>query len=150
MDELWVYHGDIGKGEGEKRLWESGKDGSYLIRNSDSVAGAYCLCVLCKGLVYTYRIYLEEGGSWTADTAPGVPRRLFRKIKNLIAAFEKPDQGLAIPLLYPVTAERRGHTQPQTLTLSNSPPPTQSQPNHYLDQARRQRNSKRGMHKALG
>ncbi|KAM6953189.1 SH2 domain-containing protein 1A-like [Aplochiton taeniatus] len=152
MDDLCVYHGEIGKAEGEQRLCEAGKDGSYLIRNSDSVAGVYCLCVLCKGFVYTYRIYLEEGGSWTADTAPGVQKRFFRKIKNLIAAFQKPDQGLAIPLLHPVTAQRRGHIHPQTLTPSDSPPPTQSQQSHYLDQApsQRQRNSKTGIQKALG
>ncbi|KAB0372078.1 hypothetical protein FD755_015870 [Muntiacus reevesi] len=36
------------------------------------------------------------------ETAPGVHKRFFRKIKNLISAFQKPDQGIVIPLQYPV------------------------------------------------
>lgn len=41
------------------------------------------------------------------QTCPGVPKRCFRHIRNLIAAFQKPGQGIAMPLLYPVTAQRR-------------------------------------------
>ncbi|MBN3318555.1 SH21A protein, partial [Atractosteus spatula] len=105
MDSLSVYHGGISRETGEKLLSAAGQDGSYLIRDSESVPGVYCLCVLFKGFVYTYRLYQVEGGSWTAETAPGVHKRMFRKIKNLIAAYQKPDQGIAIPLLYPVTVE---------------------------------------------
>lgn len=46
MENLSVYHGPIGKTEGERRLSQDGRDGSYLLRNSDSVPGVYCLCVL--------------------------------------------------------------------------------------------------------
>ncbi|KAM9740993.1 SH2 domain-containing protein 1A-like [Menidia menidia] len=107
MENLPVYHGPIGKEEGERRLGQDGRDGSYLLRNSDSVPGVFCLCVLYKGFVYTYRLRKDDAGSWAAETTPGVQKRYFRKIKNLIAAFQKPGQGLAIPLLYPVTAQRR-------------------------------------------
>lgn len=41
------------------------------------------------------------------QTTSGVKVRYFRQIKNLIAAYQKPEQGIAIPLLYPVTAQRR-------------------------------------------
>lgn len=46
MENLPVYHGPIGKEEGERRLAQDGRDGCYLVRNSDSVEGVYCLCVL--------------------------------------------------------------------------------------------------------
>lgn len=46
MENLAVYHGPIGKEEGERRLAQDGRDGCYLVRNSDSVPGVYCLCVL--------------------------------------------------------------------------------------------------------
>lgn len=46
MENLTIYHGPIGKEEGERRLGQDGRDGSYLLRNSDSVPGVYCLCVL--------------------------------------------------------------------------------------------------------
>ncbi|KAJ8282053.1 hypothetical protein COCON_G00045720 [Conger conger] len=105
MDLVPVYHGPISKETGERLLGEDGRDGSYLIRNSESKPGVYCLCVLCKGLVYTYRLHQGEDGSWTADTSPGVEKRFFRKIRNLISAFQKPAQGIAMPLLYPITVQ---------------------------------------------
>ncbi|KAK1804219.1 hypothetical protein P4O66_020260 [Electrophorus voltai] len=106
MESLSVYHGAISRETCEKRLGEAGRDGSYLIRDSESVPGAYCLCVLCNGYVYTYRVQ-QYSGSWSAETAPGHQKRLFRKVKNLISAFEKPDQGIAVPLIYPVTVQNR-------------------------------------------
>ncbi|XP_052006353.1 SH2 domain-containing protein 1A isoform X1 [Xyrauchen texanus] len=139
MESLSVYHGAISRDMCERRLCEAGKDGSYLIRDSESVPGAYCLCVLCKGFVYTYRLQQDTAGSWAAEgrgglepipanigrkagdtldrspvikTAPGQNKRLFRKVKNLITAFEKPDQGIAVPLLYPVTVQKFGQNIP--------------------------------------
>ncbi|XP_062855796.1 SH2 domain-containing protein 1A [Trichomycterus rosablanca] len=105
MESLPVYHGAISKEMCERRLGEAGRDGSYLIRDSESVPGAYCLCVLCDGLVYTYRLQKDNAGSWAAETAPGLQRRLFRNVKNLISAFKKPNQGIASPLLYPITVQ---------------------------------------------
>ncbi|XP_054647558.1 SH2 domain-containing protein 1A-like isoform X2 [Dunckerocampus dactyliophorus] len=107
MENLSVYHGPIGKTEGERRLALDGRNGCYLIRNSDSVPDVYCLCVLCNGTVYTYRLHKHGGCSWAAETIPGVQKRYFRQIKNLIAAFQQPAQGIAMPLLYPVTAQGR-------------------------------------------
>ncbi|KAL4648806.1 SH2 domain-containing protein 1A-like [Arapaima gigas] len=105
MESLPIYHGAISKETGEKLLSATGRDGSYLIRNSETVPGAYCLCVLYRGFVYTYRVRQIEGGLWATETAPGVQERLFRKIKNLIAYFQKPDKGIVIPLLYPILVE---------------------------------------------
>ncbi|KAL4630807.1 SH2 domain-containing protein 1A-like [Arapaima gigas] len=107
MEALRFYHGAISKQTGEKVLCAAGKDGSYLIRNSETKPDMYCLCVLRQKFVYTYRLFQVDGGSWTIETAPGVNRRLFRNIKNLISAFQKEDQGIAIPLLHPVPAENR-------------------------------------------
>ncbi|XP_037118362.1 SH2 domain-containing protein 1A-like [Syngnathus acus] len=107
MEDLSVYHGPIGTMEGERRLALDGRDGCYLIRNSDSIPDVYCLCVLYRGIVFTYRLHKHDGGSWAAETVPGVPKRHFREIKNLIAAFQQPGQGIPVPLLYPVTVQRR-------------------------------------------
>ncbi|XP_022374308.1 SH2 domain-containing protein 1A isoform X1 [Lutra lutra] len=129
MDAVAVYHGKISRETGEKLLLATGLDGSYLLRDSETVPGVYCLCVLYQGYIYTYRVSQTETGSWSAEvrlpagpcgkdtgrqnkirgniavvlkTAPGVHKRFFRKIKNLISAFQKPDQGIVIPLQYPV------------------------------------------------
>lgn len=66
------------------------------------------------------------------QTTPGVQKRYFRQIKNLIAAFQKPGQGIAMPLLYPVTAQRRAQTH--TEEPCNSPSTTESSPNPYFQQ----------------
>ncbi|XP_034037305.1 SH2 domain-containing protein 1A-like [Thalassophryne amazonica] len=141
MENLAVYHGPIGKEEGERRLGQDSRDGCYLIRNSDSFPGVYCLCVLCNGLVYTYRLHRDSGGSWAAETIPGVQKRYFRQMKNLIAAFQKPGQGIAMPLLYPVTAQRRAQTHMEVQMPSNSLSQTHSSlnplPQLHTPQARR-------------
>lgn len=68
------------------------------------------------------------------QTTPGVQKRYFRQIRNLIAAFQKPGQGIAMPLLYPVTAQRRAQTHTEAQTPSNSLSPTHSSPDAYLQQ----------------
>lgn len=134
MENLPVYHGPIGKEEGERRLAQDGRDGCYLVRNSDSVEGVFCLCVLCNGYVYTYRLHRDDTGSWAAETTPGVQKRYFRKIRNLIAAFQKPGQGIAMPLLYPITAQSRAQTHTEPSMPSNSPLPTYSSSSPYFNQ----------------
>ncbi|XP_018414124.1 PREDICTED: SH2 domain-containing protein 1A [Nanorana parkeri] len=102
MENVSVYHGRISREIGEKLLSEAGKDGSYLLRDSETVPGVYCLCVLHKDVVYTYRVSQTITGSWSAEAAPGVPKRMFRKVQNLISAYQKPGQGIATHLQHPV------------------------------------------------
>ncbi|XP_029957732.1 SH2 domain-containing protein 1A-like [Salarias fasciatus] len=152
MENLSVYHGPIGKQEGERRLAQDGREGSYLVRDSDSVPGVFCLCVLSNGYVFTYRLHKDDAGSWAAETTPGVAKRYFRNVKNLIAAFQKPDQGLAMPLLYPVTAQSRAPPHAPGYGL----PPTHGDPGAILPQRipqvpmRHKKKQKKGAQKAFG
>ncbi|XP_062358631.1 SH2 domain-containing protein 1A isoform X1 [Cinclus cinclus] len=114
MDTVPVYHGAISREAGEKLLLAAGTDGSYLLRDSESIPGVYCLCVLHQGYVYTYRVSQTQTGSWSAETAPGVHRRLFRKVHNLISAFQKPNQGIVTPLQNPVVNHMRANCSPGT------------------------------------
>ncbi|NXS98539.1 SH21A protein, partial [Jacana jacana] len=107
MDALPIYHGGITREAGENLLLAAGANGSYLLRDSETIPGVYCLCVLHDGHVYTYRVSQTETGSWSAETAPGVHRRLFRKVNNLILAFQKPDQGIITPLKHPVMKQAK-------------------------------------------
>ncbi|CAM4544503.1 hypothetical protein PO909_026322 [Leuciscus waleckii] len=107
MEDLAEYHGAISKRQAEEILNEAGRDGSYLIRDSMSSAGSYCVCVLCDGWIYTYRVFKQKDGLWTIEMAPGMKERLFRNASNLIAAFKIPGQGISVPLLYPVNKSKK-------------------------------------------
>ncbi|XP_034147502.1 SH2 domain containing 1A duplicate b isoform X4 [Esox lucius] len=77
-------------------------------------------------------LFMDGEGSWTAETAAGVERRYFRKIKNLISAFQKPDQGIATHLLYPVTVQiNRNPDGMKRKKHPSSPPSTPSPVNPY-------------------
>ncbi|TMS17460.1 Phosphatidylinositol 3,4,5-trisphosphate 5-phosphatase 2B [Larimichthys crocea] len=56
------YHRDISRVHAEDLLARAGRDGSYLVRDSESVPGAYALCLLFQRHVHTYRILPDADG----------------------------------------------------------------------------------------
>ncbi|NWI31829.1 SH21B protein, partial [Sula dactylatra] len=96
------FHGKITRRTCEELLSKNRRNGSYLIRESESVEGALCLCVFFDELIYTYRIFRERQGYFKIQTSEGVPERTFRTLKDLIYTYEKPNQGLITNLRYPV------------------------------------------------
>ncbi|XP_040261674.1 SH2 domain-containing protein 1A isoform X1 [Bufo bufo] len=74
MENISVYHGKLSREDGEKLLCEAGKDGSYLLRDSETKPGMYCLCVLHKDVIYTYRVSKTTTGSWCAEVNKGHPQ----------------------------------------------------------------------------
>ncbi|NXW88169.1 SH21B protein, partial [Alopecoenas beccarii] len=96
------FHGKISRRACEELLSKNRKNGSYLIRESENVEGALCLCVFFEEHIYTYRIFREHQGYFRIETSEGVPARLFRTLKDLIYTYEKPNQGLITNLRYPV------------------------------------------------
>ncbi|XP_015282824.1 PREDICTED: SH2 domain-containing protein 1B-like [Gekko japonicus] len=100
--ELPYFHGNITKESCEEVLIQKGKNGCFLLRDSQSIPGVLCLCVLYEQLVYTYRIFRKRNGHYMIQTSERGPRQDFRTLKDLVANYEKPNQGLVIHLCYPV------------------------------------------------
>ncbi|XP_061310484.1 tyrosine-protein kinase SRK2-like [Pezoporus flaviventris] len=100
--ELSFFHGKITRRTCEELMSKKGKNGSYLVRESESMEGVLCLCVLFEKCIYTYRIFRAQQGYFKIQTSEGVPEKVFRTLKDLIYNYEKPNQGLVINLRYPV------------------------------------------------
>ncbi|XP_058556905.1 phosphatidylinositol 3,4,5-trisphosphate 5-phosphatase 1 isoform X3 [Neofelis nebulosa] len=98
-------HGNITRSKAEELLSRTGKDGSFLVRASESISKAYALCVLYRNCVYTYRILPNEDDKFTVQASEGVPMRFFTKLDQLIEFYKKENMGLVTHLQYPVPLE---------------------------------------------
>ncbi|KAI5092002.1 SH2 domain-containing protein 1B, partial [Silurus meridionalis] len=96
------YHGPITRDRCEEILGAKKKDGSYLIRESETISGALCLCVYKKKVVYTYRILQSHTGYYTLQASAGVKERFFKSLEDLIQHYKKRNQGLACRLRHAV------------------------------------------------
>uniref|UniRef100_A0A8C8VLK9 phosphatidylinositol-3,4,5-trisphosphate 5-phosphatase n=1 Tax=Pelusios castaneus TaxID=367368 RepID=A0A8C8VLK9_9SAUR len=104
MDQCW-YHGNITRSKAEDLLSKVGKDGSFLVRASESIPSAFALCVLFQNCVYTYRILPNKENRLIVQASEGVPVKYFDNLDELIEFYKKENMGLVWHLKYPVQRE---------------------------------------------
>ncbi|KAM9349416.1 SH2 domain-containing protein 1A-like [Symphorus nematophorus] len=82
-----IYYGRIGSEATERLLERFGHEGSFLLRDSETVQEAYCLCVRKALFVHTYRLVHSTNG-WSLQGS-GVRLQNFRTLETLIERYRR-------------------------------------------------------------
>ncbi|XP_068565639.1 SH2 domain-containing protein 1B [Cebidichthys violaceus] len=107
------YHGAITREECEVLMGKKHKNGAYLIRDSETIQGAMCLCVYYQRVVYTYRVLQTHTGHYTLMTAGGLDETYFKTLDDLIRHYKKKNQGLAMHLRHSIKRKTSMLVKPQ-------------------------------------
>uniref|UniRef100_A0A8C0F1M3 phosphatidylinositol-3,4,5-trisphosphate 5-phosphatase n=1 Tax=Bubo bubo TaxID=30461 RepID=A0A8C0F1M3_BUBBB len=118
MDQCW-YHGNITRSRAEDLLSKIGKDGSFLVRASESIASAYALLGFSLSMTLFFLLLCV-----LFQASEGVPVKYFETLEELIEFYKKENMGLVWHLKYPVPREEEeaADEQEEDADLVPTPP----------------------------
>lgn len=96
MSELLWHHGKISKEEAVRRFRQFHPDGSYLMRNSETVMNAFVLSVGFQNNVYHYRILQDTSRRFLFEN------RIYYSLSEIVDYYGKNKGCLVCALKHPV------------------------------------------------
>uniref|UniRef100_K1QQH2 phosphatidylinositol-3,4,5-trisphosphate 5-phosphatase n=1 Tax=Magallana gigas TaxID=29159 RepID=K1QQH2_MAGGI len=102
------FHRGISRLRAEELLLSAGEDGCFLVRDSETLQGAYVLCLLYQSRVHQYRVLPGHDNQLSIQAEGGAPEPKYSDLNSLVADYMKKGDknGLAFGLKFPVPPDR--------------------------------------------